>query len=415
MTTPIIIVPGIMGTRLVDSRGRRLWDPNADMSRQNIIRLLANPAAAGVEVGFRTRFLRLGTTAIPSTRARASLTQLFRQRGIVNGGNLVWEGGYDKLVKGLSDPAFNTSCGGGTKLYAAGYDWRQSNSTSANRLKSVVERAMRETGSSDVILVAHSMGGHVARWFCKHATINGTRGHRFVRHLFLLGSPIHGASKAYRALRQSFVTADTIADIALPQHVDTYDDSVVDLAGRAVSSLVKVIPSVYELLPTRAFCNANPNWLRFNTSLAGIADASNPSRLYSNRHTGLTTNGVTNTLVTAFLAGRDVFDRYLGTYLPAQTTVVYSDSEPTETVMRIESNGSLARAGGRRLNLGDGTVPTYSASAQGNGNQNIPRLAIRGVDHVGVANHPFAVRRIQQLVAAQCVRRQTADGWRAAL
>ena len=51
-------------------------------------------------------------------------------------------------------------------VYAAGYDWRQSNEDSANYIANVVDTILQQENATKVILVTHSMGGIVARAAC---------------------------------------------------------------------------------------------------------------------------------------------------------------------------------------------------------------------------------------------------------
>ena len=374
MTIPIVIVPGILGTRL-ESGGRTVWDPDDGLSWSNArgVWELRNP----------------GTPASPSSRTSPVLTAWFRLNRIVNGPNLVWGMGYEHLVRGLASRSFSRNCGG-VRIYCAGYDWRQSNIVSARRLRHVVERAIRETGARRVILVAHSMGGIVARLFCRYSRIARRPARNFVQHLYLLGSPTHGASKAYRALRQSFVNADDISDIAL----DPYDESALDFTGRAVARIIRRFNSVYELLPTQAFCAANPDWLTFNTRRAGIPDASDASRLYNNHWTGVSAPA-------RFLRHRDAFDRGLGTYMPPRTTIVFASEVPTRTKMRIDSDRSLREAGTDEENMGDGTVPTYSGAASAS-DPRIVRHDLKRIDHGGLANDRLAVRYLMRHIRREC-------------
>ncbi|MEX2963023.1 esterase/lipase family protein [Microbulbifer sp. TYP-18] len=381
MTTPVIIVPGILGTRLVNSTGRSIWDPDEGWTFDNGRGLL------------QLRDMR--NAARPNPRAKPAVERLLRHRGVVNGGNLVWDRGYGNLVTVLSGPRFAAICGGRVKLYCAGYDWRQSNIDSARRLRLVVERALRETGARRVVLVAHSMGGLVSRLFCRFSRIGGRPGSDVVARLILLGSPVHGASKAYRVLRQSLVEADSSELLSDIQLDETTEGAVGAFAGRALASLARRIPSAYELLPTRAFCSANPGWLQFDHRRAGLTNAADPARVYRNRVTGIDGDP-------ALLRMRDGLDRGLGSYVPAQSVVLYSSQLPTETHFRIDRSGNLRRHGSAVANRGDGTVPVFSGSAAASRTSSLVREDLRSVDHGGLANSPVAIARIQHYLAALC-------------
>lgn len=80
-------------------------------------------------------------------------------------------------------------------LFIAHYDWRNpvANATS-NYLKPAIEKAKQETGASKVDIVAHSMGGLVAR-----AYIQSDGYEDDVDQLIMLGTPNLGAADAYVA------------------------------------------------------------------------------------------------------------------------------------------------------------------------------------------------------------------------
>ena len=80
-------------------------------------------------------------------------------------------------------------------LLVAHYDWRQPNEASAQQyLKPTIQQVKQITGGSKVDLIAHSMGGLVARSY-----IQGSSYGNDVDQLITLGTPHAGASGAYQA------------------------------------------------------------------------------------------------------------------------------------------------------------------------------------------------------------------------
>jgi hypothetical protein len=102
----------------------------------------------------------------------------------------------------------------------------------------------------------------------------------------------------------------------------------------------------------------NPTWLRFDVTAAGIPDASDADRLYANSHTGL----IGGLGMAARLAQRSTFDRRLGPYMPVPTHVLYSGGLTTESAYDLVRGALLDRT---PLGAGDGTVPVFSAMADG--------------------------------------------------
>jgi len=98
---------------------------------------------------------------------------------------------FSALIKKLEEVGYELD----EDLFVAHYDWRQSNDISATQyLKPKIDEVKTETGASKVDLVAHSMGGLVAR-----AYIQGDNYDNDVDQLVTLGTPHAGASGAYQA------------------------------------------------------------------------------------------------------------------------------------------------------------------------------------------------------------------------
>ena len=118
-----------------------------------------------------------------------------------------------------------------SNLVAFAYDWRQSNELSALRLAQVAGEALerrRAGGHPDakLVLVCHSMGGLVARWF-----LDVLGGADETRRLITIGTPYRGAVKALGALVNGIVPW-------------------VGPVGARLTAVARASPAVYELLPT---------------------------------------------------------------------------------------------------------------------------------------------------------------------
>lgn len=64
-------------------------------------------------------------------------------------------------------------------------------------LRSTVAQALEASGAEQVTILAHSVGGAVARMFLGEQPYNGEvyGGHRYVRHLAMLGTPHHSQER----------------------------------------------------------------------------------------------------------------------------------------------------------------------------------------------------------------------------
>jgi pimeloyl-ACP methyl ester carboxylesterase len=120
----------------------------------------------------------------------------------------------------------------GNNYFEFAYDWRRSNRRSAERFETVAMdwlRAWRERSNNHearLVLVGHSMGGLVARYF-----LECLGGWQHARALITFGTPYRGSLNAVDSLVHGVKKA-------------------VGPLGIDLSPLLRSFPSVYELLPT---------------------------------------------------------------------------------------------------------------------------------------------------------------------
>lgn len=374
---PIVFAPGVMGTRLSEPATRaRVWDPLGYPPAANVVRM------------------RDPTPLAPNPDQADYL-------GVRNFGNLV-STFYERITMRLAVA---------NPVYVAGYDWRQDNAKSAQRFGDVVDDALRFNDASQAIVVAHSMGGLVSRWYCRYGTSGASQAHK-VRALILLASPTHGTPKAYGMLKAAHGW-----DVLL--RLLFYDlRHAVDLVR-----FLRLFPSAYQLLPTAEFCRRNPAWLSFaSRDAGGLPDARDPVPLYSNSHVGFLEHP--DPVTTANLDARRAFDAALGTYMPPNTYVLYGRGLPTVgryAYLNIPRTAVPNVAAGvvgvrRRLSTpltpiprlfevpgvaptdGDGTVVPVSGSSEGCQVQG--RLVFNGLTHDRFCNEPPVIDAVQGIVRA---------------
>ncbi|MDD5489818.1 MAG: alpha/beta hydrolase, partial [Candidatus Moranbacteria bacterium] len=95
---------------------------------------------------------------------------------------------YDNLIATLKKNGYKED----ENLFLFPYEWRDSNIQSAQKLKEKIDEIKKQTGRPKVDLVAHSMGGLVARHYIEGGNYEGD-----VDQLITLGTPHKGAPKAY--------------------------------------------------------------------------------------------------------------------------------------------------------------------------------------------------------------------------
>lgn len=96
---------------------------------------------------------------------------------------------YDNLILALEDKGLERD----KDFFVAFYDWRKPNADSAtNYLIPIIDQALLESSTGSVDIVAHSMGGLVAR-----AYIQGSEYRDDVDDFIMMGTPNHGSSDTY--------------------------------------------------------------------------------------------------------------------------------------------------------------------------------------------------------------------------
>ncbi|MGH8929668.1 MAG: esterase/lipase family protein [Egibacteraceae bacterium] len=206
------------------------------------------------------------------------------------------------------------------------YDWRRSNSVTARLLGTRIdaELAKRPAGTQ-VVLVAHSMGGLVARrWLACEG------GAKRCRMLVTIGTPYRGSAKALDALANGLRL-------------------VPGKTGRRLHALLQSLPSVHELLPAYD-CLVAPGGRR-----TGLA-ASRPAALAGSK------------LLEPAIAFHAKTAKALGSERPVETIAVVGQRQPTRTLAK-EQDGQLEllpdeawEGNGQTVyGKGDGTVPRGSA------------------------------------------------------
>ena len=197
----VVVVPGILGSRLVRREGRKkrvVWD----LSIRHLPRMLKEVAAGGLEI---------------ADDDGIEADALFNYQLLPG---FFGVDDYDSLVETLRRSV------GESQVVTYPYDWRRSNRLAAEGLSTTVDaglQRLREAGaqSPKVWLISHSMGGLVARYYCEHLG-----GAAKTRAVITLGTPHRGSVNALDVL------------------VNGKRLGVVDL-----SALVRRMPSIYELLP----------------------------------------------------------------------------------------------------------------------------------------------------------------------
>ncbi len=165
---------------------------------------------------------------------------------------------FKGLIKKLEQAGYELD----KDLFVAHYDWRQSNTTSAQQyLVPVIQQAKQETEASKVDLVAHSMGGLVARSY-----IQGDSYANDVDQLITLGTPHAGAADAYVAWEGGFFPDRW--DRFIRFHIYRIEGALQKTrnmkTAKRPETFRNFFPSLKELLPIDNFVQKNEDKVAIN-------------------------------------------------------------------------------------------------------------------------------------------------------
>lgn len=259
----------------------------------------------------------------------------------------------------------------GQNYFEFPYDWRRDNRIAARRLKELSDRwldAQRRAGAKDprLILVAHSMGGLVSRYF-----LEVLEGWRETRMLITFATPFRGAVKALNCVSNGLAgRIETITRLDL-------------------SEMLRSFPSVYQLLPTYACYDPDGSgkYLHLNEA-TGIPNL-DPARVAA----AFAFHEEIRRAVEAHSQDEEYRSRgyrtypIVGTYQPTFQSAVWN-GQAVEPLREFEG----------RDDGGDGTVPRGSATPLEMKDQTPAVFAAE--QHASLQNLPSVLTHVQGLISA---------------
>ena len=162
-TAPVILIPGALGSRLLDKRnGREVW-PGSTLhllvdTKQDLVLPFDPVTLQPIDDGLEASGL---FEEILNADFYGAILRTLRQSGGFVPGKL---GAH-------ADPRVR-------QYYVFAYDWRQDNVTTARRLDALIEQIRRDYADPalKVNLIAHSMGGLVTRYYLRYGTVDALQG-----------------------------------------------------------------------------------------------------------------------------------------------------------------------------------------------------------------------------------------------
>lgn len=229
--TPVIIIPGLTGSDLVNSEtGEVVWF-KARRAKDDDLRLPISPVLSRNRDDLVTKdiirsvqFLKI----LPETEIYERLTVALEGRGYR-------EVKWDNTKRGDHQDTF----------IVFPYDWRRDNVENARLLVRRIETFKRRTGRPNLKfnVIAHSMGGLISRYAAMYGNADipaGTpkptwAGARHFDKIFLLGTPNEGSVASLNSLINGFSYIGGGLNLPFIQNISRFD--------------VFTIPSIYQLLP----------------------------------------------------------------------------------------------------------------------------------------------------------------------
>ena len=220
---PLIVIPGILGSRLRDrASGVELWPGSVGHL------LLGGKDALALKIDPKT--LEPLDDGIEAAGLFEGVLNRDFYGAILH--TLQHYGRYQLGVPGQHQD------GKTRRYYVLAYDWRQDNVVTARKLDALIEQIRRDYGDPalKVDVVAHSMGGLATRYFLRYGTDDVLDGNEFpvslkgaakLRTVILLGTPNLGSAQSLHG----FLRGTDVGYTRIPTEV------------------LATMPSVYQLFP----------------------------------------------------------------------------------------------------------------------------------------------------------------------
>jgi pimeloyl-ACP methyl ester carboxylesterase len=279
------------------------------------------------------------------------------------------------------------------------YDWRKSIQEVAGELATAIANIQRVTRHERVDIVAHSMGGLVAKAFLTTNPAN----ERSVRRFITIGTPHFGTPESVARL----VEGVNLLDKRLARILCVRPDM------KVTAYAMRNMPSVYQLLPSRASkapleVVLGPWYWSTRTAYKTRAEILGALETYSYEHHDCR-NEVIETIAKnasrwAALHTRD-WDRWEPSDAGPDMFIIYGfgvDTLQSITLNTWEKDGvRMASIDDREDGSGDETVIEESARMSGVGESNpkIRRFGFKGIKHMELATNDAVLQCVRGLLS----------------
>jgi pimeloyl-ACP methyl ester carboxylesterase len=233
---PVIVIPGILGTELINPKtGKTVW-PSAFRTNEDALPISPNLEANRDDL--------VPGKILETVRLARILPEVFVYRDLLDA--LRRYAGYRQAS--WEDPG---SDGDRDAFYVFAYDWRRDNVANARELVQRIERLKQRLQRPELKfnIVAHSMGGLIARYAAMYGDADlppdGVALHptwlgaAHISKIVMIGTPNEGSADAFATLAEGYsITEGLRRRVPLLNKLSAQD------AART--------PSVFQLMPHRA-------------------------------------------------------------------------------------------------------------------------------------------------------------------
>jgi pimeloyl-ACP methyl ester carboxylesterase len=234
VTVPVILVPGFGGTRLLakeNGKVKEAWlnlEEILHFNNKEHLRLLSLMPKKQGSPEVVPRHKGIAVYPEPEDGGFRAVTRItYHPMGYDESEQ------FDTMIRHLESLGYEKN----RTLYAFPYDWRLSNVHNGKLFRAKMDAVRKQTGASQVQVIAFSMGGVLVR----EALLAQPVYQKQVKRLIYIGTPLLGTPLTYHALRfgHHFGIGLKLSDQAT---LKLFSEKV----GKEIA---RFMPSVYELLP----------------------------------------------------------------------------------------------------------------------------------------------------------------------
>ncbi len=340
---PVIIVPGILGSRLNRvSDGEEVWP--------NITKM--------------TNLLTPDDNYLDELKLDSNGNEILDINSPEIVESVLFLNQYGNLIQIFKDNGYEL----GEDLFIVPYDWRLDIEVSSNELDSIISQALANSPTGKVNIIAHSMGGLLVKDYLIRS------GESAVNKVVFAGTPHLGAPKAFNLLNWG----------------DDFDLKflIFGLNKNRAKEIGQNMPAVYQLLPSREYITKAGSYVQDNNSVdlnyeqTGNFLTSSPV-LEDHRNAGLLTRA-------------DEFHQLRDGWAPASANV-YNLLGCRE----YDTIGSFGISGDGSVDIdsvtGDGTVPLVSADHIPGENYYVPYPQTK-INHTGLISDDRTIGLIYEII-----------------